>query len=112
MAAPDVEKGRIYFGGNCNGCHNNEPGKGRKTGPNLWEVVGRDKASVPESNYSKTLRDWEGAWTYEDLNTFFYDPVLTTPGVLMEISGVPDETERVNLIAYLRTLSDKPIPLP
>ncbi|MER9236875.1 ankyrin repeat domain-containing protein [Mesorhizobium sp. M0622] len=112
LAAADVEKGRIYFGGNCDGCHNNEPGKGRKTGPNLWEVVGRDKASVPEFNYSKTLRDWEGAWTYEDLNTFLYDPVLTTPGVLMEISGVPDETERVNLIAYLRTLSDKPIPLP
>ncbi|TKC99916.1 MAG: cytochrome c family protein, partial [Mesorhizobium sp.] len=24
----------------------------------------------------------------------------------------PDETERANLIAYLRTLSDKPMPLP
>lgn len=24
----------------------------------------------------------------------------------MEIRGLPDETERVNLIAYLRTLSD------
>ena len=53
-----------------------------------------------------------GRATYEDLNTFLDDPVLTTPGVLMEISGVPDETERVNLIAYLRKLSDKPIPLP
>ncbi|WP_353646128.1 ankyrin repeat domain-containing protein [Mesorhizobium sp. WSM2239] len=112
LVAADVEKGRIYFGRNCDGCHANEPGKGGKTGPNLWEVVGRDRASVPEFNYSKTLRDWEGAWTYEDLNTFLYDPLLTTPGVLMEISGVPDETERVNLIAYLRTLSDKPIPLP
>ena len=39
-------------------------------------------------------------------------PMLTTPGVKMETPGVPDETERVNLIAYLRTLSDKPIPLP
>ena len=38
--------------------------------------------------------------------------MLTTPGVKMETPGVPDETERVNLIAYLRTLSDKPIPLP
>ena len=112
LGAADVEKGRIFFGRNCDGCHNNEPGKGRKTGPNLWEVVGRDKASVPEFKYSKTLRDWEGAWTYEDLNTYLYGPVLTTPGVLMETPGVPDETERVNLIAYLRTLSDKPIPLP
>ena len=51
-------------------------------------------------------------WTYEDLNTYLFGPTLTTPGVLMEIPGVPDETERVNLIAYLRTLSDTPIPLP
>jgi len=51
-------------------------------------------------------------WTYEDLNTYLYGPTLTTPGVLMEIPGVPDETERVDLIAYLRTLSDKPTPLP
>jgi cytochrome c len=30
----------------------------------------------------------------------------------MEVRSVPDETERANLIAYLRTLSAKPIPLP
>jgi cytochrome c len=112
LAAADVEKGRKYFDGNCDGCHNNEPGKGVKHGPNLWEVVGRDKASSPGVKYSKTLLAWEGAWTYEDLNTYLYGPTLTTPGVLMESPGVPDETERVNLIAYLRTLSDKPLPLP
>jgi cytochrome c len=38
--------------------------------------------------------------------------MLTTPGVLMEVLGVSDETERVDLIAYLRTLSDEPMPLP
>lgn len=64
------------------------------------------------SNISKTLRDWGGVWTYEDLNTFLYGPVLTIPGVRMETPGISDETERFNLIAYLRTLSDKPIPLP
>ncbi|TIL92260.1 MAG: c-type cytochrome [Mesorhizobium sp.] len=113
LAVADVEKGQIFFGKNCDGCHNNEAGKGNKYGPNLWEVViGRDKASMPKFEYSKTLRDWGGVWTYEDLNTFLYGPVLTIPGVRMETPGVSDETERVNLIAYLRTLSDKPIPLP
>jgi cytochrome c len=114
LAAADVEKGQIFFGGNCDGCHNNQPGKGHgsKDGPNLWEVIGRDKASAPEFKYSKTLRDWEGAWTYEDLNIFLYGPVLTTPGVRMETPGTPDDAERIDLIAYLRTLSDKPIPLP
>ena len=113
LAAADAEKGRIFFGRNCDGCHNNEPGKGNKYGPNLWEVVGRDKASVSEfKKYSKTLRDWGGSWTYEDLNIFLYGPILTTPGARMETPGTPDEAERVDLVAYLRTLSDKPIPLP
>jgi cytochrome c len=112
LAAADVEKGRASFGRNCAGCHSNEPGKGVKVGPNLWDVVDRDKASLPDAKYSKTLLAWEGVWTYEDLNTYLYGPTLTTPGVLMEMPGVPDETERVNLIAYLRTLSDNPVPLP
>lgn len=84
LAVADVEKGQIFFGKNCDGCHNNEAGKGNKYGPNLWEVIGRDKASMPKFEYSKTLRDWGGVWTYEDLNTFLYGPVLTIPGVRME----------------------------
>jgi cytochrome c len=112
LASADVEKGRTYFGKNCDGCHNNEPGKGARQGPNLWDVLGRDKASSPDAKYSKTLLSLEGVWTYEDLSTYLYGPTLTTPGVFMETPGVPDETERVDLIAYLRTLSDKPIPLP
>src|SRR5262249_58893801 len=47
LAAADVEKGRIYFGSVCSGCHNNEPGKGRQTGPELWEVVGPRQPSIP-----------------------------------------------------------------
>jgi cytochrome c len=112
LASADVEKGRAYFDSNCDGCHTNEAGKGGKLGPNLWEIVGRDKASSPETKHSKTLLAWEGVWTYEDLSTYLYGPTLTTPGVLMETPGVPDEIERVDLIAYLRTLSDKPLPLP
>jgi cytochrome c len=113
LVGADVDKGREYFASNCDGCHSYESGKDHKTGPNLWEIVGRDKASASGFDYSKTLRDWEGAWTYEDLNTFLYDPVRTTPGIrLMEIQGVFDEIERINLIGYLRTLSDGPIPLP
>ena len=76
----------------------------------MWSVVGRDKASLATIRYSDTLLGWEGVWTFEDLNKFLLEPMATTPGVSMETPGVPDETERVNLIAYLRTLSDKPNP--
>lgn len=112
LAATDAEKGRALFSSQCSPCHFNEAGKSRKVGPNLWDVVGRDKASLSEEGYSDPLRAWEGVWTYEDLNIFLFGPMLTTPGTFMEISGVPDETERVNIIGYLRTLSNKPLPLP
>jgi cytochrome c len=112
LAAADIANGRKYFDGNCDSCHSNEPGKGARTGPNLWGIVGRDKASDPEAKHSKTLLAWDGAWTYEDLNIYLYNPTLTTPGVLMETPGTPDETNRADLIAYLRTLSETPIPLP
>lgn len=46
LASADVEKGRAYFASNCDGCHANEPGKGVRHGPNLWEVVGRDKVAA------------------------------------------------------------------
>ena len=55
---------------------------------------------------------WGGEWTFEDLNTYVFAPMLTTPGVYMETIGVADETDRANLIAYLRTRSESPVPLP
>jgi cytochrome c len=111
LAAADAQKGQAVFQGNCRICHSTEPEE-FKVGPSLWGILGRDKAALSGVTYSETLKSWGGVWTYEDLNTYLYGPTLTTPGVLMEIRGVPDETERVNLIAYLRTLSDNPSPLP
>jgi len=61
---------------------------------------------------NNSLLAWEGTWTFEDLNIFLAGPTLTTPGVNMEIRGAPDETDRLKVIAYLRTLSDAPVPLP
>lgn len=112
LAAADPEKGRIFFKENCTACHYRGQNKGRNHGPNLWGVVGREKASMTDAPYSKVLRDWGGVWTYEDLNTFLYGPTLTKPGVFMEVPSIPDDNTRADLIAYLRTLSDAPTPLP
>lgn len=112
LAAADVEEGRKAFGGDCARCHFVDPLKGRKIGPNLWDVVGRAKASMPEGGYSDALKAWGGTWTYEDLNAYLWKPMVTAPGVFMEISGIENDNERTNLIAYLRTLSDSPVALP
>ena len=74
LATADVEKGRTYFTRVCVSCHNAEPQGGSKMGPNLWSVVGRDKASMADMRYSDALLGWEGVWTYEDLNKYLLGP--------------------------------------
>ncbi|PDS74609.1 ankyrin repeat domain-containing protein [Rhizobium sp. L43] len=113
LAKADPAKGAAFFAANCVSCHGKRPQDiPSRKGPNLWNVVGHDKASTKFGGYSKTLLDWPGSWTYEDLNIFIAGPTLTTPGVNMDVRGAPDEADRLNVIAYLRTLSDAPAPLP
>ncbi|ARM91580.1 ankyrin repeat/cytochrome-c domain-containing protein (plasmid) [Rhizobium sp. CIAT894] len=112
LAQGDPAKGAAFFAPNCSSCHATRAQGGPTRGPNLWNVVGRDKASTKFGGYSKTLSAWEGSWTYEDLNIFLAGPTLTTPGVDMEIRAAPDEADRLDVIAYLRTLADTPAPLP
>jgi cytochrome c len=113
LGSADPEKGKRYFSTKfCSECHDVKPTAIKKSGPVLWNVVGRAKASVPGQNYSKALQAWGGTWTYEDLNIWLFGPAVTTPGVLMEIAGVSDDSQRADLIVYLRSLSDKPLTLP
>ncbi|WP_244604728.1 MULTISPECIES: ankyrin repeat domain-containing protein [Mesorhizobium] len=112
LAKGDPTKGAAFFATTCAPCHVVRPKDNSTIGPNLWNVVGRDKASTSFERYSKTLLALDGTWTYEDLNVFLAGPTLTTPGVNMDFRGVPDEADRLNVIAYLRTLADTPVPLP
>ena len=98
LANGDPAKGAAFFASNCAFCHVVRAQDLPNFGPNLWNVVGRDKTSTKFHGYSKTLLAWEGSWTYEDLNIYLAGPTLTTPGVKMEVRGAPDETDRLNLI--------------
>jgi cytochrome c len=112
LSTADPTKGQAIFDKNCKGCHLIERQKGNKSGPNLWGVVGRQKASVQDFSYSEILKAWGASWSYEDLNAFLWGPKITAPGVRMQFAGIEDETERANLIAYLRIQSDELQPLP
>ena len=47
-----------------------------------------------------------------DLNKFIANPKGDIPGTAMGFAGIPKDSERADVIAYLRTLSDQPVPLP
>jgi cytochrome c len=83
-----------------------------RAGPPLWGIVGRSKAGVPGFEYSGPLRRLGGRWTYEDLNSYIANPRSFVPGTKMEFRGIAEPRRRAALIAYLRSLSDEPKPLP
>ena len=99
----------------CISCHNFGEGEGNKTGPHLFDVVGRDIAAVSDFSYSDALHtaaDEHGTWTYDALNAFVTKPKDYAPGTKMGFSGLRSEKDRANLLAYLQTLSNDPVPFP
>lgn len=96
----------------CKACHTFDKGGRTVNGPNLWGVVGRDKASVAGYAYSPALSALEGNWTYEDLDQFLTSPMKYAKGTKMAFAGVPKPEQRAAIIAYLRKQADAPAPLP
>ncbi len=112
LAAADAAAGETGAK-KCKACHTFDQGGANKLGPNLWNVVNRPIAGVGEFKYSKALQGMSGQqWTYEDLDAFLTKPKDYAPGTKMSFPGVRKPEARANLIAYLRSLSDSPAPLP
>ncbi len=44
-----------------------------------------------------------GTWTYDDLNKFLANPKGFVPGTAMGFAGIQKDSERADVIAYLRT---------
>jgi len=96
----------------CAVCHNWEDGGSNLIGPNLYDVVGSAKAEVAGFNYSPAFQSLEGDWTYAELFAFLEQPSIFAPGTIMAFAGLPRAQDRLDLIAYMRSWSANPAPLP
>ena len=96
----------------CAACHTFEKGGPNRVGPNLFGIVDRARASEPGFNYSAAMKGKGGKWTYDDLNKFIANPKGFVPGTAMGFAGIPKDSERADVIDYLHTLADNPVPLP
>ena len=114
MAAADASLGEKVFK-KCSVCHTINKGGANKIGPNLWDVVGAKTAKHSNFAYSTAMqkRGEEGKkWDYEELYRYLYAPKKYVPGTKMAFAGIKKDSDRANLIAYLRSFSDNTVPLP
>lgn len=96
----------------CATCHTFDKGGANKVGPNLWGVVNGPLGHAGNFSYSEALKKKGGQWDYEALNQFIASPKGYIPGTKMAFAGVNRAAERADIIAFLRSLSDNPAPLP
>jgi len=110
LAAAKSENGQGTFK-KCANCHSAGKGAPNKVGPNLWGIVGRKAGTVEGFGYTDAMKG-AGEWSFEHLAAFVHNPKGTVQGTKMVFAGVPEAADIADLLAYLRTLSDSPAPLP
>ncbi|MBI1359218.1 MAG: c-type cytochrome [Alphaproteobacteria bacterium] len=100
----------------CQQCHSEANDGKIVQGPPLWGIIDRDVASYPGFKYTaapKGMQGVGGKWTYEKLDVYLKRPKAMVPDTAMNFVGLKKQDDRINLIAYLRTLtSGEPEPLP
>lgn len=112
IASADVARGQKLAKA-CAACHNFDKGGPNGVGPNLYGVLGGPKNHKSDFSYSGTLQTQGGTtWTYAELNKFIWKPKAYAPGTKMNFIGLKKPEDRAAVIAWLRTLSDSPKPLP
>jgi len=115
IAKADPKAGEAIFK-KCMACHTAEKGGPNKTGPDLWDLVNRPIASHEGFAYSAGMKEFSQGgtvkWDYDHLNHFLTAPQAYVKGTAMTFAGLKKAEDRAAVIAYLRTMSDNPAPLP
>ncbi|HEY1503639.1 MAG TPA: c-type cytochrome [Stellaceae bacterium] len=108
-ASADAGKAKTQL---CAACHTFDKGGPNRIGPNLYGVLG---SPIAEDRggfaFSSALQDkGKGqTWTLDNLNAWLFKPQDFAKGTKMTFIGLPKAEDRANVVAYLNSMSDKPL---
>ena len=99
--AADLDNGRRVFA-RCRSCHTITEGGPNMTGPNLYDVFGRQVGAHPDYNYSTAAKQADFVWDGPRLDDWLENPRTFLRGTKMSFAGIPDATDRRDVIAFLK----------
>jgi cytochrome c len=83
----------------CQLCHSI---KHDLVGPRHLGLFGRKAGSIAGYPYSTAMKSSGITWSEDTLNRFLSGPQAFVPGTRMTFTGLPDEQDRADVIAYLK----------
>jgi cytochrome c len=99
----DATQGKAVFK-RCALCHKADKGAGNSLGPNLFGIVGRKSASLPDFEYSGPMKASGITWTNDNLSKWVAGPAKMVPGTKMQFPGINSKGDIRDVVAYLNTL--------
>jgi len=114
LPTADVAAGQAVSS-KCAACHSFAPGGPTLVGPDLYGVIGRKPGSHPGFAYSSGMTEFgakQPVWDFDQIDIFLKSPQADVSGTKMTFVGLKKPEERINLIAWLRTQSASPLPIP
>jgi len=111
LAKANIDEGK-KVANQCKACHTFGKGEPARIGPNLYSIVGEKIAIRPGFQFSDALKKVSGDWSFDELNKWLAGPQQFAPGTRMTFAGIKDEQQRADVIAFLNSDSEKPLPLP
>lgn len=87
----------------CLACHDWQTDQ---VGPHHCGLIGRKAGGVPGFPYSDAMLASGITWSPETLDAFLQDPTHYVEGTTMTYSGIKDQKERWDLIAFIVAASD------
>lgn len=93
--------GQTAFNTSCRTCHTMKEGDNRQ-GPSLAGIVGRKAGSLPDYNYSSSMKQSGIVWDAETLDRFIENPDQVVNGNTMKpYGGITDAAQRRTIVDFL-----------
>ncbi len=101
-----VSNGERQFARKCSVCHTLTPDGKRRAGPTLHGVFGRRAGTLAGYTYSDALEGSQIVWSPATLDKLFdLGPDHYTPGSKMPMQRIAKQSDRDDLIAYLKEVT-------